>query len=336
MPPSFQRSAQRTAGAAWRARTCRFVQMPTRVVILASWSSIPLLAGDPVAQAPIKVVHPKEQCELGDKRGQEHLEHPGVHVDLAPAVDHRIRMEGVGDARHDEEEEWGHGHADQGVDGGEAGALLLVRHRAAQGEVGAVEDEDQDDRGLPRVPIPVLPPHDTRPQGAGHRGEDAVDEADLDRRNGGAVVLRPPPRKIAEAPVRRDEEGDEGRPGERDVEVEDAARVADETGRRRRIEEGGPDDACRPQPECPEREGLHGFHTRGKTIRPTNVMTASYRRSWTSATPAGAPPTALRVSSTARRRRGRRTGKASTAKRVERPWAWAMMAAMSVLPAARP
>jgi len=53
-----------------------------------------------------------------------------------------------------------------------------------------------------------------------------------------------------------------------------------------------------------QRERVFMDSTPGKNHQATIVMTASYRRSWTSATPAGAPPTALRVSSTAKEEKG--------------------------------
>ncbi len=207
------------------------------------------------------------------------LEHLRVHVDLPPRVDHRIGVQREGDARHDEEEEGGDDDADERIGGGQAGPLLLVRERAAEGQVGAVEDEDEEDRDLARVPVPVRPPHDARPERPGHRRQEAEDEADLDRRGGGTVVLDPPAQEVAEAPERRHEEGDEGRPGQGDVEEEDAARLADEAGGERRVEEGGPDRHPHPEPEQPEPESFHGFHTSGNSISPAMVMTASYRRS---------------------------------------------------------
>src|SRR6202035_5726729 len=173
----------------------------------------------------------------------------------------------------------------------------------------------------------------------------AEDQAELDRRPGGAVVTRVPrgvaPEQVAQARDAGGHERDERHPGHRHVEEQDAAGLADELRGQRRGLEGAPDHGGEPQPKQPGGGSpFHGFHTTGKSIKPAVVTAPSYSRSCTRATPdspAEKPPAkAARVSSTASSSSGRSTGNDSTAKSVPWPRAWAMIAATRVLPAASP
>ena len=52
-----------------------------------------------------------------------------------------------------------------------------VVHRRPQEEVGAVEEDQEEEGGLPRVPVPERAPHDLREEGAGDEREHARREA---------------------------------------------------------------------------------------------------------------------------------------------------------------
>src|SRR6185436_2572559 len=149
-------------------------------------------------------------------------------------------------------------------------------------------------------------------------------------------AVRPLAHQVEEAPEGRQDEGGEGDPGHGDVEEQHSSRLPLEPLEGGGVVEGRHDDGRQPEPEQPGESLFHGFQTAGKSIRPTTVTPPSYRRSWGRATPAATPSAAFWVSSITRRRSGRRIGKAMTENRLPRLFAWPMIAATRVLPAARP
>ena len=108
---------------------------------------------------------------------------------------------------------------------------------------------------------------------AGDRGQDAEDEAELDRHAPRARSWRRSraEEEVAQAPHAGGDEGDEGGPGHRHVEEEDAARLADEPVGERRIEEGAQITAAIHSQSSQARSLLHGFHTTGNSIKPAMV-----------------------------------------------------------------
>ena len=76
-----------------------------------------------------------DECHI-EKRRHQHLEHDGVHVNGAAAVDDRRRMKGKIKARDDKDEKRHGQKREQGVDGRDAGPALLLRNSRPQCQVG--------------------------------------------------------------------------------------------------------------------------------------------------------------------------------------------------------
>ena len=131
------------------------------------------------------------------------------HLDLPPGVDDGVGVERLVHARDGERQERHRDDRDERVGGRERRPALGLLERAPQAEVRAVDEEQEDDRGLARVPVPVRVPHDPREDRARDRGEDAEEEPEPGgrrprrrrSRSGGSSGTRPNTRRRRRRPA---------------------------------------------------------------------------------------------------------------------------------------
>ena len=169
-------------------------------------------------------VHQRERDDADEQREQ----HQPVHLDVAVGAQHRRLLVQAAPQLHAEVHERDLEHGEQGEHGAAPGPLLVAAAEAAHREVADVGDEQERRGGQAGVPLPEHAPRQAAPQRPGDERDAHEQHADLGAGAGEAVPRRASalPEQVDRRGDGGDDEGEVGEPRRRDVDVEDAHRLA--------------------------------------------------------------------------------------------------------------